>query len=389
MASRFTPLSGSSRTGSPGLLPGAPPRTAADPDLPGFAPLGDRAGPWVTGYLAAGYLASGYLASGKRSVPLVSTRLALRDRLGNLGVRLGARRNRHRVAAGLYALGRADPASPVLVTSNYKLTFDSLRKELSGIDAWILVLDTRGVNVWCAAGKGSFGTAELISKVSGTRLGDVVEHRELILPQLGAPGVAAREVRLRTGFRVLWGPVLAADIRAYLAAGKRKTPRMSVVRFALRDRLVLAPIELVHSWPVALAALALGLLAGAPWGPGWMDRALASTVFLEVALLLATLGFPALLFVLPFRGFAPKGAVLGAAWGCVASLSLGLPLGLGAGLTLISIAGTAWIGLNFTGSTTFTSPTGALLEVERSLWPCIATLALGLGLSVLSRITGF
>lgn len=379
MASRFTPLAGSSRTGTAGLSPSVLPRAAPDPDLPGFASLGNRAGPWV----------SGYLASGTRSVALVSTRLTLRDRFGNLGVRLGARRNRHRVTAGLYAVGAPNPASPVLVTSNYKLTFDSLRKELAGIDAWILVLDTRGVNVWCAAGKGTFGTSELVAKVSGTRLGEVVEHRELILPQLGAPGVAAREVRLRTGFRVLWGPVLAADIRAYLSAGKRKTAGMSVVRFGLRDRLTLAPIELVHSWPVALAALALGLLLAAPWGAGWMDQALAATVLLEGALLLATLGFPALLFVLPFRAFAPKGAVLGAVWGCIASLALGLPWGLGTGLTLVSTAGTAWIGLNFTGSTTYTSPTGALLEVERSLWPCIATLALGLGISVLSRIIGF
>lgn len=62
---------------------------------------------------------------------------------------------------GLYALGNPDESSPVLVTANYKLTFDRLRQSLPKLDAWVLVLDTKGINVWCAAGKGTFGTGEV------------------------------------------------------------------------------------------------------------------------------------------------------------------------------------------------------------------------------------
>ena len=94
-------------------------------------------------------------------VPVVSTASGWRDRLGTLGARSGINRHDYSVAPGLYAIGTPDPASPVLVTANFKLTFDTLRQRLSGIDAWLLVLDTLGVNVWCAAGKGTFATKEL------------------------------------------------------------------------------------------------------------------------------------------------------------------------------------------------------------------------------------
>ena len=67
--------------------------------------------------------------------------------LENWKVRWGIGRMSASVTPGIYGIGKPDANSPVLVTANYRLTFDALRKELSGISAWILVLDTRGVNV--------------------------------------------------------------------------------------------------------------------------------------------------------------------------------------------------------------------------------------------------
>ena len=107
---------------------------------------------------------------------------------------------RYRVDPGLYAVGAPDAASPVFVSANYGLSFNVLRRALAGITGWILVLDTKGINVWCAAGKGTFGTAELIHRIQATRLDTVVTHRNLIVPQLGAPGVSAHEVGKATGF---------------------------------------------------------------------------------------------------------------------------------------------------------------------------------------------
>ena len=73
-----------------------------------------------------------------------------------------------RVEPGLYALGDPSTSSPVLVTANYKMSFDRLRSSLPGRDTWILVLDTKGINVWCAAGKGSIGTDELVTCIAET-----------------------------------------------------------------------------------------------------------------------------------------------------------------------------------------------------------------------------
>lgn len=140
--------------------------------------------PWVVGQIA----------SPSGPIPRVSTKLTLADRLGAWRVRWNIRRMDYRVPPGLYAVGGPGADSPVLVTANYKLTFDSLRRELSSIAAWILVLDTRGVNVWCAAGKKTFSTDELIRRVTDGGLDRIVSHRRLVLPQLGAPGVAAHLV---------------------------------------------------------------------------------------------------------------------------------------------------------------------------------------------------
>jgi hypothetical protein len=144
----------------------------------------------------------------------VETDWALTDWLGALSVRLDIGRMNYRVSPGLYSVGHPDATAPVFVTANYKLSFDHLRRALRGLGAWLLVLDTDGVNVWCAAGKGTFSTEELCRRIESTGLGSVVSHRRLILPQLGASGVAAHTVAKATGFTVVFGPVRAEDIPA-------------------------------------------------------------------------------------------------------------------------------------------------------------------------------
>jgi len=151
-------------------------------------------------------------------IPRVTTDLDLADRVGSMKARWTWGRMKYRVAPGLYAVGNATSGSPVFVSANYKMSFDRLRRELGSIDSWIMVIDTRGINVWCAAGKGTFGTDEIAARVQLVRLKEIVSHRRLILPQLGAPGVAAHEVRKRCGFKVVYGPVRAEDISAYLEA---------------------------------------------------------------------------------------------------------------------------------------------------------------------------
>jgi len=144
------------------------------------------------------------IAQNGREILRVPTKLRLADWLGALKVRCGFGRMKYTVEPGLYGVGNPDGDSVVLVSANYKLSFDALRKELRGLDAWIMVLDTKGVNVWCAAGKGTFGTDEIIRRIKKIRLEEIVNHKRLIVPQLGAPGVAAHHVRKRCGFSVTY-----------------------------------------------------------------------------------------------------------------------------------------------------------------------------------------
>ena len=195
-------------------------------------------------------------------VPQLKTDLNFADRIGACKMRLGIGRMRYRVNPGLYAVGNPTLESQVLVSANYKLSLDHLRSNLGGVDAWIMVLDTKGVNVWCAAGKGTFGTDEIIRRIESTNLPEIVSHNVLIVPQLGAPGVAAHEVRKRSGFRVVYGPVRAKDIPAFLEAKMKATPEMRQVQFNLLDRIAIIPVELFHWAKYALIIAICFFLSG-------------------------------------------------------------------------------------------------------------------------------
>lgn len=339
--------------------------------------------PEIAGYRRWRFV-TGFLETPAGPVPVVKTRLERPDRLGAALVRLGVGRGDYRVAPGLYAVGAPGPQSPVLATANYKLSFDALRRELSGLDAWILVLDTKGVNVWCAAGKGSFGTAEMARRIAAVGLDRVVGHRRVVAPQLGAPGVNARAVKAACGFRVLFGPVRAADIPAYLAAGMKADPAMRRVRFPALDRAVVGLVEFANERrTMAQVAAALFVLAGLGSGVFSLGRAWAGLWTGFAAYLLGFLAgnvlTPLCLPWLPGRAFSVKGAWAGVAFGALA-LWGGQPPACTAGMWLGAVVGGSWYGMHFTGSSTYTSPTGVEREMRRAIPAQAAALALALGL---------
>jgi len=186
----------------------------------------------------------GYIKTGPVNVPIVSTVLSYRDKWETVKARVGSFRMNFSVKPGLYAVGNPDQNSDVFVTANYKMSFDALRSALDGINGWIIVLDTRGINVWCAAGKGTFGTGELLKQITRTKIAEFVSHRKLILPQLGAPGINSAEIRRKSGFRVMYGPVRSAELKKYIANSYKCDEEMRLVRFNIIDRLILTPIEL-------------------------------------------------------------------------------------------------------------------------------------------------
>ncbi len=297
------------------------------------------------------------------NLPSTHTRISFSDHIDHISARLGINRIGHTVLPGTYKLGNPGPESSVFVTANYTLSFDALRSNLTGIDCFILVLDTKGVNVWCAAGKGTFGTEELIHRIEVTGLKNIIHHRTLILPQLGAPGVEAHKVEEITGFRIRYGPVRTSDIAQYLKLGKA-TPEMRLVRFRLIDRLPLIPIEFVRALiPLIVIGVVLYFTVG-------LIPALAA----GSAILAGSVLFPLLLPFLSTSNFSTNGFFLGlliaVVFGIInlynhTDLPLGLMIITTTACLLILPPVTAFLSLNFTGSTTFTSRTGVENEIFR------------------------
>ena len=330
----------------------------------------------------------GYVETPMGRVPCVSTRWTWRDYFGAMAVRWGIGRERFRVKPGLYAVGQPGTDSPLTATANYKLSLDHLRRALRGLNVWVMVVDTRGINVWCAAGKGTFGTQEVVQRLAAVNAAHVVSHSTLILPQLGAPGVAAHEVRRQSGFKVLYGPVRAGDLPAFLRDGLRTSGTMRQVTFTLRERLAVAPVEVVQRVVPALLIMLLLFLADGVGRTGYRVAveqwpALAAAVWANfIAGVVLT---PVLLPWIPGRAFSVKGAELGLlAW--VAIWRFGGYGGLeGSAMALVSVAACSFLGLMFTGCTPYTSPSGVRREMRWALPLQLAAAVGGLALWVAGR----
>jgi len=311
-------------------------------------------------------------------VPQVTSALLWADRFGTFKARWEIGRMHYTIDPGLYALGEPDEKSPVLVTANYKMSFDKLRETLPGRNAWILVLDTKGINVWCAAGKGTFGTTELVSRIESNGLARIVSHRELILPQLSGPGVAAHDVKKLSGFKVVYGPIRSKDLAPFLDSGFKATQEMRLKTFTTLERIVLIPIELVSAMKVGLIIIPILFLL-AYFGraeEGWtnaLNHGLFSVWAILMAILAGAVLTPLLLPWLPGRAFSIKGLIPGF---LTAAILLAFRWGdwmtrtgrleITAWFFLIP-ALSAYLAMNFTGASTYTSLSGVKKEMRWAL----------------------
>jgi hypothetical protein len=315
-----------------------------------------------------------------------------RDYLGAIKVRMSAGRNRYSVVPGLYRLGSPDKNSEVFVTANYKLSFDILRKNLSGLNVWILVLDTKGINVWCAAGKGTFGTNELIKKIDETKLHDIVQHRRIIVPQLGAPGVSAYQVKKVTGFNVKFGPVLARDIKRYLFSKYQADESMRTVPFGFMDRLILTPVEIVNSLKyLAVVLLVMGIVMGTGFNRASVsfsfDLAIIAALFTTASYLSGAFLTPIFLPWIPSRYFSMKGIFVGTSVFLATLVAFEIELSLAAtvGWLLLSVAISSFLAMNFTGASTYTSLSGVKKEMKIFVPVQISLSFIGLVMIVISK----
>ena len=291
--------------------------------------------------------------------------------LGAFMVRWGIRRNHFRVDPGLYAVGTPNERSDVMVTANYKFTFDMVRQNLEGMNVWLLVLDTKGVNVWCAAGKGTFGTKELINRIQLTSLGKIVQHKRIILPQLGATGIAAHLVKEYSGFTALYGPVRAADIQAFIQTGYKATKEMRRVKFDWYDRLKLIPNDIIYNLRYFLALfLGISVLSGIHTTSYSVQQVLRNSIpiikIITVGYVAGLIVTPLFLPMIPTQNFSFKGLIIGILFSAIFFLSHSLN-----GSTLAQCAGaffivslSSFLAMNFTGASTYTSLRGVKKEMK-------------------------
>lgn len=343
---------------------------------------------------------SGQVATKVGNIKRVSTKLNLNDKIGSVKVRWLIGRENYRVIPGLYAVGNPTENSDVFVTANYKLSFDHLRKNLDGIDGWILVLDTNGVNVWCAAGKGTFSTGELIDKIWATQLHKVINHRRLIVPQLGATGISAYKVKELTssdgptancaanftsinfsdlnecltvdkGFQVVFGPVRAEDIKDFIKHGYKSTPEMRKVNFSMADRMRLTGVDIVYARYKLLVAFAIifilaGINASGISLDQSVEKGIPGILFISLAYFTGIVITPLLLPYIPVRMFAFKGLITG----LLLTLVLFFTNKTGSN-TIVTFAWvlllpaiSSFMAMNFTGASTFTSLSGVKKEMK-------------------------
>ena len=338
---------------------GPPPPKSAPDSLPGYT-LND-------------YVKRFSSLAGLR-IPIVTTAPSFSDTWGSILTRIGIARESYIVSPGLYGIGEPDRKSPVIVTANYKLSFDTVRFAMADHDLWLLVLDTRGINVWCAAGKNTFSTDELVTRIENANLGELVEHRTIIVPQLGASGVAAHTVKRRTGFSVVYGPVRVGDLSAFLKNDNQAEPAMRMATFSFTERAVLIPVELyllkgVLWWLLPL----LFLISGFTTDFFSIQAALSRGLFLLASTIIGIISgailVPLVLPYLPGRSFSLKGAISGIVTGGLFIYSLQsivtIPEKFAIVLWIISVS--SYLGMNFTGSTPFTSASGVEWEMKRAL----------------------
>jgi ubiquinone/menaquinone biosynthesis C-methylase UbiE/NAD-dependent dihydropyrimidine dehydrogenase PreA subunit len=209
------------------------------------------------------------------------------------------------VEPGLRRLGNPDRKAPVFATSNFHLTVRRVEKALSATDAWLLVVPTNGINVWCSSAGGEMTVHNLLTVMKTSRVQDRVAHRRLILPQLSAPGIDRKQLEEKSGWSADFGPVYAKDIPAFLELAHEKTAELCRVSYPSRFRfemllcmnaLLWAVITFIlifirPSWAILSSAFFWGagiiLYGGYPYLPGKSGWAKASVLAILLVICIA------------------------------------------------------------------------------------------------------
>lgn len=114
-------------------------------------------------------------------------------------------------------------------------------RNLKGLDAWVLCIDSNGINVWCAARGNDFGNIQLLEAVEATGIRNITQKKVLILPQLSAGGVAIPQLPKNTEefpFKIVYGPIWSKDIPKFIKERPTQKPdNMKLAKFSISHRI--------------------------------------------------------------------------------------------------------------------------------------------------------
>jgi ubiquinone/menaquinone biosynthesis C-methylase UbiE len=146
------------------------------------------------------------------------------------------------IEPGIYISGTPGPKDPIIVTANYDYTYIRVMNDLKKTNAFVLCVDSRGINVWCAARGDDFGNKQLMEAVDATGIQHITKTKRLFLPQLCAGGVSAPKLPMKTPkfpFDIMYGPVWSKDLPEYLDTKPvRKPIKMKSAEFTLPHRIL-------------------------------------------------------------------------------------------------------------------------------------------------------
>ncbi len=121
------------------------------------------------------------------------------------------------VEPGIYEINNPGPEAPVMVTTNFSITYFAVANEVesSGHPGWLLVADAEGMSVLTAWAAGKFDAEKIAKTVKGTGIESKVKHRKVIIP--GHVAVLSGELEEELpGWQILVGPREAVDLPGFL-----------------------------------------------------------------------------------------------------------------------------------------------------------------------------
>jgi acetyl-CoA decarbonylase/synthase complex subunit gamma len=121
------------------------------------------------------------------------------------------------VLPGVYEINNPKPESPVLITTNFSITYFSVANEVegSGLPAWLVVCDAEGMSVLTAWAAGKFDAERIAKAIKGFNIADKVSSKQVVIP--GHVAVLSGELEEELpGWEIRVGPREAVDIPKFM-----------------------------------------------------------------------------------------------------------------------------------------------------------------------------